>query len=248
MGAAHFLVSPADLTEGFFFLRGPALHHARVLRLRVGEPVQAADGTGRLAKGRVAALGPDAIEATVDSLEVLERARPRLVVVPGIPKAGKLDEVIRRLAELGVAEVRPVVTERTEVRWDGGKAAAALARWQTISTEAGQQSRQVFPMQVAPVRPLVEAVCASDGVAELPCVVLWEEATERLRTLLPPAGRPPERLLLVVGPEGGLTAREVASLTERGAGVAGLGASILRAETAPVAAVAVCLYHFGLFG
>ena len=240
-----FIAPPGSIQGGAVALEGPERRHAfDVARTRVGDTVRLIDGDGSEALARV-----DAIGRTLASLTVLEsRVHPRegnveLTIVQGLPKSRGMDEVVRRCAELGVAEVVPVTTERTISRSGSRSDRERLERWRSIAVAAAKQSRGVFITEVAPVARLVDLDARVAG-AELAVVAWEEEGDTSLSAALSAAGRP-SRVLAVVGPEGGLTADEVRMLSSTGARPVGLGRRILRADWAGAAVAAMVSSQLG---
>lgn len=210
---------------------GPdAAAHARVLRLATGQEVELFDGAGGRARATVVALDHQCL--VVESLERLEGAvaGPRVSLIQALPKAGKLDGIIRMATELGVSEVHLVTTTRTEVSLDRKRAVSRLDRLERIAREAARQSgRAEVPPVHAPV-PLREA--AARAPRDATRWVAWENA----RGAAPPRARRAGEGWVVVGPEGGLDDAEVAPLRQAGWALVGIGTHVLRVETAaPVA-------------
>lgn len=226
----HFLVDPAAVDGDRAVLDGDDAHHlATVLRARPGDPVSLADGTGRRYATRVRRVDGGRVQLAVEAVTVEPPPRPSLTIVHALPKGRKLDEVVQRLSEVGVDRLVPVTSARSEVDPAPEKAAKAVRRWRAVARAAAKQSRRTRLLEVAAVGTWAAAF--PPGV---PGAVCWEEATEPLRRVLPlDAGA----LVLGIGPEGGLTAAEVAAA---GLPAVTLGPTILRTETAAlVAATAV---------
>jgi 16S rRNA (uracil1498-N3)-methyltransferase len=248
----HFLVPAVAIDGDRAELTGDdARHLAVVLRGRPGDAVSIADGTGALWQGRIAGTG-DAGQVRIALVERFDvpPPSPQVTVVHGLPKGRKLDEVVQRLTEVGVDRLIPVHTERSPVRLDGPKAAKAVARWQAIAHAAAKQSRRARLLQIDPVSDwssafpgaaasLTAASAASAGA------VLWEEADEPLGEVMDAWGDALEDVVLAVGPEGGLTAGEVAA---SGLPAALLGDTILRTETAALVAASIALHRLGRLG
>jgi 16S rRNA (uracil1498-N3)-methyltransferase len=236
----HFLIPPGDHDGRAAVLRGNDAHHlASVLRAAPGDPVSLADGSGVLLQARVREARPDLVRLAVVECGHLPAPRPVLTVVHALPKGRKLDEVVQRLTELGVERLVPVTSARSLVRL-GDKTAKAVSRWRAVAAAAAKQSRRVRPLQVDDVGTWTTAFDDADAG-----VVLWEEARSPLRAVL--AGLPADarRLVLAVGPEGGLGADEVA---RSGLPAASLGPTVLRTETAALVAASALLYHVGRLG
>ncbi|CAN5196098.1 16S rRNA (uracil(1498)-N(3))-methyltransferase [soil metagenome] len=232
----HFFVEPVDGDSAV--LCGEDAHHlAAVLGARVGDPVSLADGTGAVLQARVAALG-DEVRLAVDERHDVPPARPSLTVVQALPMGRKLDEVVRRLSEVGVDRLVPARSQRSEARLDGHRAARATRRWRAVAEEAGRESRRARPLHVADVAGWGQAF------GDAPGVTLWEEARRPLRDVLAGLGDAGV-LTLAIGPEGGLTAGEVDAA---GLPAASLGPTLLRTETAALVAVSATLYALGRLG
>ena len=215
-----------------------AAHLRRVLRIEPGAQVAVVDGEGTLAHG---------VLVDGDAVRVLERERrprprPELVVYQGAAKGRKVDGVVERLAQLGVAEVRAFASRRAVVRWDEPKRAALARRWAAIARAAAKQSRNPFATVTGP--PLSWDRLLAEVRREPLALTLWEDARTRLRALV----RDAPRIALVVGPEGGLERDEVVALAGAGAPAASLGEPILRTENAALVAVSALGWHFGLIG
>jgi 16S rRNA (uracil1498-N3)-methyltransferase len=204
--AAHVLV--ADVAAPM--LDDDAAHHlARVLRLRDGAAITVTDGAGRWRECRFTGR---AVESTGDVVTVPRPADVTVAVAP--PKGERLDWLVQKVTEIGVARLLLVAAERSVVRWDGERAARHLERLRRIAAEASMQSRRVWlPEMCGPV-PAADALARS-VVAE-------------------PGGRPVTTAdrSIAVGPEGGWTPAELALAPDR----VSLGPHVLRVETAAVVA------------
>jgi 16S rRNA (uracil1498-N3)-methyltransferase len=220
-------------------------HHATAV-LRIGPPdvITVTDGAGTVARCAVASTPGDG-RLVAEILEVT-RARPRrpeIVVYQGAAKGAKVDGVVERLAELGVAEVWIFASERAVVRWDEHKQLRLSERWRAIAIGAAKQSRNAHVTRTGTMLSWAELL--SRIGREPASIVLWEEASLPLRTAL---DEPVDRVALVVGPEGGLARAEAESLGDVGSQLVSLGPQILRTENAAVAAASMLLYHYGLIG
>lgn len=218
-------------------VEGDEAHHAvAVRRLRVGERVVLTDGAGAAVVGTVASTGKRLFEVTVETLTRTDPPSPEVVVVQAIPKGDRGELAVEVLTEIGVARVVPWAAARSVAVWKGERAAKSLARWRATAREAAKQARR-------PWFPEVDEMASTDEVAALVAdadlaLVLHEAAATPYADLpVPGAGR----LLVVVGPEGGLTDEEVATFAAAGAVPVRLGAEVLRTSTAGVAAVAALL-------
>jgi 16S rRNA (uracil1498-N3)-methyltransferase len=232
MSAALFLCD--DLSADELELTGPeGRHAATVRRVKVGEAVDLADGRGTRARCTVVGLGQDVVRLRVLSRETEPDPAPRLVLVQALAKGDRGELAVELATEVGVDEVVPWSAERCIVKWDGRRGEKALARWCSTAREAGKQSRRARHPVVSHWATTEELLAR---VATTPTLLLHEGATAPLAAVpLPDAGD----LLLVVGPEGGLTDREVTALTGAGAVAVRLGSSVVRTSTAGAAAISV---------
>jgi 16S rRNA (uracil1498-N3)-methyltransferase len=218
-------------------VEGDEAHHAvAVRRLRVGERVVLTDGAGVAVEGPVATTGKRVFALTVETVSAAEPPVPEVVVVQALPKGERGELAVEVLTEIGVARVVPWAASRSVAVWKGERAAKSLAKWRATAREAAKQARRSWFPEVAELAatPEVSALVADADLA----VVLHEEATASLAAVeVPPAGR----IVVVVGPEGGLSDDEVATFAAAGAVSVRLGAEVLRTSTAGVAAVAALL-------
>lgn len=230
----HRVLVPSPI-ESAMTLRGPEAHHLRdVLRVKPGAEVEAFDGRGSVAHGRVSGVSREGV-----MLELGEPRRSavepdsRVTVAVALLKGDKLADVIRRCTELGVNRFVLLKTQHADVT---DLSDAKRLRLLRVAEEATRQSgRALVPSVDGPV-PLKEL--AWDGTALV--------ADPRAARALTPSDLPAPDVTLVTGPEGGLAAAEVDALVDRGAVALNLGPRILRAETAPVALCAVGLLSSGV--
>ena len=224
----------ADRVEGerAYLFAANAAHLARVLRAKVGQQFDIAIGSA-VRVGTIISIAPDQVEFALGPL-VQSEALPEVHVVLSIFKFDRLEWAIEKLTELGVASVMPAVASRTEPHL--AKAAGKrVERWRKLAHEAAQQARRPSAPEISAPAPLKNAILEAKGH----CVVLSEaEKTATLKSILASYQAP---LTLALGPEGGWTTEELHIFQERGWASASLGTTILRAETAAIAAVAIAM-------
>jgi 16S rRNA (uracil1498-N3)-methyltransferase len=217
-------------------LDGPeGRHAATVKRLRPGESVQLADGRGGIVHAVVVAAGRDTVELTVTERVVAEPPTPRVLVAQALVKGDRGELAVELATEAGVDAILPWRAARSVARWeDGPRGQKALARWRSTVREAAKQARRPWvPVVEEPVTTAALARRVADADLAL---VLHEAAAEGLADLgarLSGAGE----VLLVVGPEGGVSDEELAALTAAGARQVRLGPEVLRASTAAAVAL-----------
>lgn len=218
-------------------------HLVRVLRLGLGDPVVLFNGDGHDYAARLVSLGKRGAEAEVLSASPVANESPlALTLAQGVARGEKMDLVLQKATELGVAAIAPVNTERTEVKLDAERAAKRLAHWRGILAAACEQSGRARLPRLAEPGSL-----AAYAAAE----------TATLKLMLDPAGElslpelalaPGDTVALAVGPEGGLSDRDRATLHAAGFRGLRLGPRILRTETAGLAAIAALQALYGDLG
>ncbi|MFC4783629.1 16S rRNA (uracil(1498)-N(3))-methyltransferase [Nocardioides sp. MAHUQ-72] len=216
---------------------GDEAHHAvAVRRLRVGEPVVLTDGNGRSVTGAVASTGKRVFALEVAEVADVPRPEPELVVVQALPKGDRGELAVEMLTEVGASRIVPWAASRSVAVWKGERAAKSLARWRATAREAAKQARRSWFPEVDELASTadVEALLADAALG----VVLHEDASVSMASLPVPLEGP---IVVVVGPEGGLSEVEVASFVAAGAASVRLGSEVLRTSTAGVAAAAALL-------
>jgi 16S rRNA (uracil1498-N3)-methyltransferase len=230
--------------------RGPVVvldkdesHHAlKVLRVGPPDVITITDGRGTVARCSTARVEDGRLIAEILDRTEHRRPRPEVAVYQGAAKGHKVDGVVERLAELGVAAVQVYSSRRAVVRWDD-KGERLRLRWASIAQAAAKQAHS--PWLVETGSPLDWGDLTRRVAEESSAIVLWEGASLPLRTALLDGV---DRVALVVGPEGGLDAEEAEGLADAGAQLVSLGPQILRTENAPVVAASAVLFHYGLLG
>lgn len=241
--------TPAGTLDGtapgsLFVLDGAEARHAvTVKRLAVGEPVDIADGAGKRITGTVTYAAPAQLTVECTSVSAEPRPEIRLVLVQALAKGDRDELAIETATELGIDAVIPWQSERSIVRWKGERAAKAHGKWQSAVTAAAKQARRAW---IPEVRPAVDTQALAREVAEAGlAVILHEDAVTPLRRVLGKWSKEhqeasgPGEILLIVGPEGGISPREVTRLCSAGAVTALLGPHVLRSSTAGPAGVVV---------
>jgi len=220
---------------GSVLLTGAEGRHAAVVRrLRVGERADLSDGAGTLASGVVSSVGPDAVAVSVPP------PAPRITVVQALAKGDRGELAVETMTEVGVDDLVAWSAARSVTRWEGTRGQRSLAKWQVVAREAAKQSRRAWIPGVTGPASLADVVAL---VSSAPCAVLLavDAAVPLSRVALPSSGD----VVLVVGPEGGISPAERSALTTAGAIEARLGPTVLRTSTAGAAAAAVLLSRCG---
>jgi 16S rRNA (uracil1498-N3)-methyltransferase len=189
--------------------------------------------------GTVAATGKRVFSVTVDSVVDTPRPEPEVVVVQALPKGDRGELAVEMLTEVGVARIVPWAAARSVAVWKGERAVKSLSRWRSTAREAAKQARRAWFPEVDELASTADVEALVGGAAL--AVVLHEEASVPLASVPVPAAGSGGPIVVVVGPEGGLTEDEVAAFVAAGAASVRLGAEVLRTSTAGVAATAALL-------
>jgi 16S rRNA (uracil1498-N3)-methyltransferase len=233
-----FLLADVALRAGAtIVLDGPEGHHAAtVQRLGVGEHLVLTDGNGTSADGTVTRTARDLLEIEIADVVTTPPPQPRLVVVQALPKGERGELSVATMTEVGADVIVPWAAARCVTRWEGARGEKALAKWRTASRESAKQSRRSrFPeiTALATTGDVAERL----GAAALAAVLHEEAGTPLGATRLPEAGD----IVLVVGPEGGISPEELAQFENVGAESYRLGPTVLRTSTAGAVGVGVLL-------
>jgi 16S rRNA (uracil1498-N3)-methyltransferase len=226
------------LAEGHVFdLPADAVRHVHVRRLQLGAPVVLFNGNGGEWLATIGHVGRDEVQVRVGRHETIDRElRWHVTLAVAMPANDRMDGLIEKATELGVAAVQPLVSERSVLRLAGERAVRKRVHWQTIAAAACEQSGRTRLPRIEPVRAFVEWLAAMpDGALEARWVLSLRGArplSERV------AEQAPGAVVALSGPEGGLTAAEEIAAFERGFSAVNLGPRVLRADTAPLAMLA----------
>jgi 16S rRNA (uracil1498-N3)-methyltransferase len=233
------LYCPSPLAFGSVVdLPESAAHHAkRVLRLGAGDEVTLFDGQG--AEFAATLLAGD--RALVGEHKPVDREAPlRVTLAQALPAADKMDWVVQKAVELGVAAIQPLAARRSVVRLSGDRALRRIAHWQQVAVAACEQCGRNRVPVVAPLHDLPHYL-GEAAVGETARLLLSPDAGPRLSELPPPRGT----VTLLVGPEGGFEDDEILAASAAGFTALRLGPRVLRTETAGLAAVAAMMALWG---
>ena len=258
MTAARFLLDPLPVSEDVVLGGAEGRHAATVRRVSVGEQIVIGDGRGRFRPAEVVAVGRDTLTLRCEPVQSVPAADPRLVVVQALPKGDRAELAVELLTELGVDEIVPWAAQRSIPRWRGERAVKSRQRWLSAAREAGKQSRRAwFPVigEPADMSAVVDLIVRS-AVA----FTLHEQATAPLvAAALPGPGDTGDigvnggigvigDIVVIVGPEGGVSPEEVEAFEAAGARSVRLGEPVLRTSSAGAAALAVLSARLGRWG
>jgi 16S rRNA (uracil1498-N3)-methyltransferase len=214
-------------------------HAARVRRIGAGEQVSVGDGRGTVLDCLVETVRADGLLLRVLARREVASPAPRLIVVQALPKGERAELAVETMTELGVDEIVPWAASRSITQWHGERGVKALQRWRRTAREAAKQSRRAWVPVVAEAATSAQV---ADRLSAARGYVLHEAAPAPLAgCALPPAGD----IILVVGPEGGLSDDERARFAAAGADEVRLGDPVLRTSTAGAAALAALSVRLG---
>jgi 16S rRNA (uracil1498-N3)-methyltransferase len=236
-----FYAGRAELERDVVILSGAeGRHAATVRRLRTGERADVSDGAGLVAECVVTARGGFGLELAVRARREIPLSDPLIAVVQAIPKGDRGEAAVEGMTEVGVDRIVPWAAARCVPVWQGERGARSLARWRATAREAAKQSRRAWIPEVA--EPASTGQVAAMIAAASCAIVLDPEAAESLGRLEPPTSG---GVLVVVGPEGGITGEESKAFLAAGATSRGLGPTVLRTSTAGMVAATVLLSRCG---
>ena len=224
-----------------FELPADAVRHIQVLRLQPGSELTLFNGRGGEWPAEVIRMGRSECEVKVASQIVVDRELPAAVSLAiGMPTNERMDGVIEKATELGAAAIEPLICERSVLRLSGERAERRCSHWQAIAVAAAEQCGRTRVPSVSPISTFAAALSTPRAGDDAQWLVLSlgaaaRPAAEVLAPLL--AERRPLRIFS--GPEGGLSPAEERAVAQAGALPLGLGPRVLRADTAPLAVLAL---------
>ena len=217
-----------------------AAHVARVLRLRAGDKLSLFNGDGNDYAAELVAVGARETRARVLGAQANHSESPlRIVLAQALARGEKMDWIVQKATELGVAEIVPLATARSEVKLDENRARKRLEHWRAIAIGACEQSGRARVPAIAAVQPLRAWLDALDGSATRLALLPEGELAPRV------LDTPDHGAILAIGPEGGFDEADVAMLRDAGFHGLALGPRVLRTETAGLAAIAALQALFG---
>lgn len=239
----QFLIPPGKQPDDRVALSPEESHHAaRVLRLERGAHVRLTDGAGALFTGRIETITPKQTIVWIEAKLPDTNLQSQIMLAQGLLKGEKMEFVIQKAAELGAHTLIPFTSSRTVAEWKGE--AKKLERWRKIAEAASKQCGRATHLQVR--EPLPFKKLLEEGADAK--ILFWEEERNApgmasRRGAWPSA--PTERILLVIGPEGGFSQQEVEEAKSQHCLVLTLGSLTLRAETAAVTVLSILQYELG---
>ncbi|MCD7975308.1 MAG: 16S rRNA (uracil(1498)-N(3))-methyltransferase [Phascolarctobacterium sp.] len=223
-----------------------ARHISKVLRMQIGDKLQIVSNDGVRAIGEITALKDNNV--TVHCLEKLEECHEpsvRIILAQGLAKGEKMDFIVQKATELGVFSIVPIVMKHSIMKMDDVKAERMVERWQKIAEAAVKQSKRDIISEIYPVKTFEQLLYDHD--CDVKFIAYECEDNMSLKKALCQA-KPLQELLLIIGPEGGISEQELQQAKNVGAVPVTLGKRILRTETAGLVAMAAVFYETGDLG
>ncbi|RNI20440.1 16S rRNA (uracil(1498)-N(3))-methyltransferase [Flexivirga caeni] len=212
-----------------------ARHAVVVSRFTTGEVVRVADGSGQVVEGAIVVAEPELLSVMVEKIHESAAAATRFVLLQALAKGGRDEQAVEAATELGVDAVIPWRADRSIVQWRGDRAVKAQRKWEALARAASKQSRRPA---VPPIEPVVTSKSVLSRLADADAViVLHEDAEQPIGEFDVPAGE----VVIVVGPEGGISPGELSAFQDVGARPLRLGPTVLRASNAGPTALAILL-------
>jgi 16S rRNA (uracil1498-N3)-methyltransferase len=246
MAAPVFFIDPEIEPDdaGVIVVIGDEARHAtQVVRLRSGERIDLVDGEGRRLEGTVQTSSRDRLEVVVDRVVHEPAPAPCVIVVQALAKGDRGEQAVAAMTEVGVDVIVPWSAEHCVARWSGERAQRGVDKWRATARASAKQSRRTRVPDIQPVHTTADLDAWISGAALALC--LDESAREPLAGMaIPDSGD----VVLIVGPEGGVSDAERDHLVGRGARPARLGPTVLRTSTAGPVGAAVVLARTSRWG
>ncbi|UCZ54489.1 16S rRNA (uracil(1498)-N(3))-methyltransferase [Bacillus shivajii] len=248
----RYFLEPSHFYSDYVMITGEEQKHIRrVMRMETGDTIVCCALDGKCYTCELSEFTDEHVKAVIVEEETVTKELPiEVSIAHGLPKGDKLELVLQKGTELGAFHFLPFEAERSIVKWDEKKAKKKIERWNKITKEAAEQSHRQKMPKVHSVDRFQNLVYTFKNYTYV--LVAYEEAAKsdeksRFFSVLNnmKAG---DNLLLLIGPEGGFSDREIQTMQEHGAITCGFGPRILRSETAPLYGLAAISYHFELLG
>jgi 16S rRNA (uracil1498-N3)-methyltransferase len=235
--------------DEIFDLGGENLRYIKfILRMKKGDHLVLFDGAGWEYEAVIKNFSADGINVEVMGKNRIQDESPRITFLQALPKANKMDSIVRKATELGAFRIIPFRSARSVPQLTAEKAHARVSRWRSIATEAARQCGRADIPEVDDVLSFEEVLASTEGAALK--IIFWEEESERgIKKILRDNRYEGARdITVMIGPEGGFSREEVASAVKRGFISVSLGRNVLKVETAAVTILSIIQYELGIFG
>lgn len=229
-------------SEDYYTIDGEnAKHIEKSLRMKIGEEITLVDDNGIQHNCIIDNISQGFVTVKVNkSFKCMNEPNTKVVLYQALPKGDKMDFIVQKAVELGVTEIVPVISARCISRPDEKSLEKKIQRWNKIALQAAQQSRRGI---IPKVKNAVSFSCATENISNEDCnIIFYECGGERVGDIIKQS---PNKINMFIGSEGGFEEQEVQKIISKGGSTATLGKRILRAETAPLAALSIIMYVTG---
>ncbi|UOE95643.1 16S rRNA (uracil(1498)-N(3))-methyltransferase [Alkalihalobacillus sp. LMS39] len=245
----RYFVKPEQMTETKVEITGEDVKHiARVMRMSQGDEIICCNNQGRVCKVEIASISDQAVHTNIlEEITTNTELPINVTIVQGLPKGDKLDVIVQKGTELGASMFIPFQSERAIVKWDRKKQEKKIERLEKIAKEAAEQSYRAKIPYITPSMSVEDIIQKTESYTTK--MIAYEEVAKKpdepsqLYKLLNHTNRG-DSFVCVIGPEGGLTTKEVTKLTDAGFIPCSLGPRIVRTETAAMYVLSAVSYHF----
>ncbi len=236
----RFPVNRSNIIDNQVNISGSDYKHiAKVLRLKQGNEITLFDETGTEYLGEITRINSRKIMISISGTKSVEtESKLSITLLQGIPKGDKMDIIIEKATELGVKEIVPVVTERSQIRHT-----QKIQRWQRIASESLKQCRRFIAPKIHGVVNFEQAL--KNNINGQLRIILHKKNQDKLKNKIKNTSQHTDNITVLVGPEGGFSNEEVATAEESGFIQIGLGPRILRTETAAIAIISILQFEYG---
>lgn len=240
----RFFIEKSKISKDKVIIAGKETHHIKdVIRLKQNDKFIGLDGEGSQYICRINTIGKDRIEAIIENAQKTIVKIPPVGLACAIPKAGKMDYIVQKAAELGAKSLIPVQAERTEVRLNAQKANLKIKRWEKIAKESSKQCGRDQILKITELKNFSDVVKNSNGY-KIKLIACLCADTKPIKDILSNLKQDP--LIILIGPEGDFTSAEVCLAIDAGFIPVSLGTSVLRVDTAAIFSLSVIMYELFL--
>ena len=236
---AAWFFTEEEIETSKYIITGEKAKHIRVLRMKSGEELTLVTPSGVQHNCVIENVNQNLVEVDIkESMPCRNEPDVFVTLYQALLKGDKMDFIVQKCVELGVSRIVPVMTARCVSRPDEKSLKKKIARWQKIALQAAQQSRRGIIPEVCPCISLKQA--AEQSAENDKNIFFYELGGESVKNILT---EQPKTIAMFIGSEGGFEKTEAELVLSHGATAATLGKRILRAETAPLAALSIIMYQ-----
>lgn len=240
---AWFFTESEIASDNYIITGENARHIAKSLRMKPGEELTLITPSREQLECVVSAVNADSVEVKINSRKQCgNEPDVEITLYQALPKGDKMEYIVQKCVELGISRIVPVISARCISRPDEKSLAKKQIRWQKIAREAAQQSRRGIIPKIEPAVSFKQAAAMCSLNEQN--IIFYELGGDSVKTLI---NKKPKSIGIFIGSEGGFEEAEVELIKQNGGSAATLGKRILRAETAPLAALSIIMYETGNF-